>query len=63
DPKVAAQNSMNSLLPILEYLPRKNPRPLQTSRPTFFDYYIPRCERRILPHDAVLHDSVRALDS
>ena len=63
DPKVAAQNSMNSLWPILEYLPRKNRRPLQTSRPTFFDYYIPRCERRILPPDAVLHESVRALDS
>lgn len=57
-PIANANNSMTSGWKILEFLPRRTRPGGTTSQARLGNYYLPRCEPRTIPADAVIHDSV-----
>lgn len=58
DPTAPVNNSMTSIWPVLEFLPRVKRRHIPTRRQQVAGLYIPRFEERFVPDGAMLHPSV-----
>lgn len=59
-PNVAgtSHNSMTSAWRMLEYIPKSAMYKEWPGRKSFFGFYIPDCEPRVIPEGAILHESV-----
>lgn len=58
DPLAPRNKSMNAAWSVIEFLPRRISATKATRRRTILGWYIPLFERRRIPEDAVIHDSV-----
>lgn len=59
DPRATLHNSMRKIWPFVEFLPRKVPKTSWKRRDRKASLYVPLCDHRLIPEDALIHSSVK----